>query len=245
MKKYALVVGARPYSLGEAVVSRLQGEGWTVRTAGLHHEDYRLDIHDEAKCNGMLQSHAKEHGAIPHAVICTAGVNDALPFDAKLKNGLWGDILDNSLSVNATGPLTLLRAYARVAENVQSMEETLGGSPGPRHFVAISSNSANIARTRSVAYCASKAALTMGVRVAAREYAPDRCLSAYVYEPGWIEGTAMSMDVTERLGKDAAPHRIPAGQGIGIDSFSRMIVNNLDTGMDLNGCALRVDGGEQ
>ena len=121
------------------------------------------------------------------------------------------------------------------------------GDPG--HFVAISSNSAHIARSGSAPYCASKAALSMAIRAEARDLARSYDLHtviAYTYEPGWLEGTAMSNDVASRY-PGMQPHRmLGLDAGLPPSRLAGMIAYNLrHCGRELNGCVLRVDAGEQ
>jgi NAD(P)-dependent dehydrogenase (short-subunit alcohol dehydrogenase family) len=66
------------------------------------------------------------------------------------------------MAVNTRGPWLCLRAWARVME-----AEGRAGS-----FVAVSSISARLADTSMGVYCMSKAALSMFVKVAAREWGP-------------------------------------------------------------------------
>lgn len=240
-KPTLLVVGARDGSLGMAVALEAEDQGFDVVTAGVSGEKIYYDISGGSSSHAdvILEAH-QNFLVIPDAIVCTAGINE--PSSVRGELGLLRNLWTLSMTVNALGPVSLLAAYFGSLEwQDYSAHPSLHGV---RHFVAVSSNSASIARSKSLAYCASKAALTMGIRVAARELAHEKeQISSYVYEPGWIEGTPMSEEVRRTF--TGPPHRIPHQEGIGRWHLAAMIVNNLRSGMSLNGCALRVDGGEQ
>lgn len=155
----------------------------------------------------------------PTSIICTAGVNS--------QNELV------SMEINYLGVMRLLDSW-------------IGGVSQVGQFVAISSNSAHIARTNSRAYCASKAALSMGIRCAAREDAGRRAL-IYAWEFGLLAGTPMTQAVRERLGPGTALTRMPGHpNGQNVEGAARLVVDTLRVGTGaLNGCTLRVDGGDQ
>lgn len=237
-----LVVGAQPYSLGQAVWKQGVHNGLNVRTAGLRGEDWEMDLANPVSIFRCLADHDIRH------VVCTAGVNLSEParFGKPGERGAPGSMsasMYTSFQVNCIGPVELLRRW--VGNKLWEME--------PGHFVAISSNSAHIARTQSVPYCASKAALSMSIRCLAREYARWAeeqgqrmpCV-AYVYEPGFIEDTPMSNHVSRLLEEGVPAHRIPGGEGLDRTNLASMVVANiLRGGTSLNGCSIRVDGGEQ
>lgn len=239
-----LIVGAREGSLGEAVETLaredLNGD-FDVETAGIDQEMLGLDITDYNQVDDFFESIPLH--AYPMSIVCTVGMNVEHTIGA-----LHPPALQREFEVNCTSVLNLLSAWWNVA-----MMAPDGEVPHLHHFVAISSNSAQIARSQSLGYCASKAALSMGLRVAARALATGRewkdpCPVVYGYEPGWINDTPMSREVRERLDHATAAttvHRIPGGRGIDRFSLANMIMNNLKGGKALNGCMLRLDGGEQ
>lgn len=229
MTERLLVIGAKPGSLGEAIADH--ATEWEVFRAGVSGEPYYVNANQPSSFREFINTYG-----IPDSIVCTAGTN--------LESSILGDVehaMATQFVHNAMGPLSILSEWLKGLG--KPLPEMYGN-----HFVAISSNSANIARSASLGYCASKAALSMALRCAAREVAKTG-LSIYAYEPGWIDGTPMSVDVQDRLDqKDfgAKPHRIPSGNGISADVLGRMIINNLkDHSGSLNGCLIRVDGGEQ
>jgi NAD(P)-dependent dehydrogenase (short-subunit alcohol dehydrogenase family) len=157
-------------------------------------------------------------GILPDHVVCTVGVN--------VQNDRY------SMDVNYLGVIDVLDEW---------LTHSLGGQ-----FVAISSNSAHIARTASRAYCASKAALSMGIRCTARENACRDGL-VYAWEFGLLEGTPMTEAVAARLPRGTVLTRMPGHpNGQSVTGAARLVVDTLRVGTTaLNGCTLRVDGGDQ
>jgi NAD(P)-dependent dehydrogenase (short-subunit alcohol dehydrogenase family) len=237
-----LVVGAREGSLGSAVKDVAAGSTLfeSVFTAGVSgEEDYPLDVCRQKSVYAFLRKREVDH------VICTTGIN--LP--GTIRGQAWRIGMTKQMHVNFFGPMTLLAEWSRYWRDKYTDPAVPEEEYAPRHFVVVSSNSAHIPRTASGGYCASKAALSMGVRCAAREIdAHGYPLVAYGYEPGWIEGTPMSEAVKEDLAQHAAvlrPHRIPSGQGISRWNLAALMVNNIiNTNREMSGCMLRVDGGE-
>lgn len=227
-----LVVGAAMGSLGRAVYEAARPY-FDATTAGINQgaETHYLDVTEPDDIASVLNRFRPEH------IVCTAGINET-DGTVPMENADYAWWLERSFRVNSSGPMVLLHHWSTYA----GAEDWL---PGPKHFVAISSNSAHIARSGSAAYCMSKAALSMGLRCAAREMAGGD-LVVYGYEPGWLDGTPMSARVARRFGDATAQHRIPGGQGVDVARLAGLIVRNLRYGgPELNGTGIRVDGGEQ
>lgn len=228
-----LVIGAQPGSLGEAIA--LQADffisGIQVRTTGV--SGYEDETWPENPDN--IQSGYFSSGPFTD-VVCTIGVN----VESVVGTSTFGSSIETSLSINALAPLLAAEAW------LESIRRVAESRPLEMfQFVAISSNSAQIPRSMSVGYCASKAALTMGMRCLARQVADIRNVSLFVYEPGWIEDTPMSEAVMERIGSLPA-HRIPGQRkGIRKSELVNMICDDLYLASPLlNGTVRRVDGGE-
>jgi NAD(P)-dependent dehydrogenase (short-subunit alcohol dehydrogenase family) len=164
----------------------------------------------------------------------TVGVN----MPAAIGHKGLADMVRLSMETNFVSHLTVLQEWlARLPETPAYWT---------RQYISISSNSASLPRTRSLPYCASKAALSMALRVAARELAG--VVSVYGYEPGLLFGTPMTEEWS--VGKSHRMHRMRGGPelrgGIRPGRLARMIVGNIvNGGPELNGCLIRVDGGEQ
>lgn len=231
-----LVVGTRPASLGMRVQRKAREAGFNVDTAGITVENHRVDFSDVDAVHKFLEENLFDH------VVCTIGIN----MEGTLQGKGWIKSLESQMRTNYLAPMILMSEWSRVWRDAITADANLKTTI--KHFVAISSNSAQVARANSGGYCASKAALSMGIRCAAREQAKWP-FSIYGYEPGWLDGTPMSEMVRTRLQQSdqrAAMHRIPGGRGINPDYLADLIVGNLLTSSkSLNGCLLRVDGGEQ
>lgn len=242
MIRNLLVIGARPGSLGAAVAELARDNasefGYQhVFTAGLHshgeessrRENYGLDLTITADVREFFK-----HGDY-RDVVCTVGIN----WDDD--SGTWGKVLKESMAVNAIGPLYAAKAWAVGLRTANSDGDSSG------QFVAIGSNSAHIARSRSVAYCASKAALGAGLRSLGRRLAQEgQQQRIWGYEPGWLDGTPMSDRVVGRLAEGVAPHRIPGGSGISVAALASRILFDLNgMGASMNGTMQRFDGGDQ
>lgn len=231
-----LVVGAAPGSLGEAVVQETRNwELGQVFTAGISgHEDFVLDVRNTGAIKEALSETA------PDYVVCTVGVN----VPAQFGSGDMALALTDSFLTNVVGPLELLRLF--VAGGA-------GSGIRRKRFAVVSSNSARIPRGGSTPYCASKAALSMGLRVAARDLASQGYGDhpwVWGYEPGLLAGTPMTRATIEAFGgaqADPILHRMKGVGGAGLDPgmLAQRIVNDLACGNGgLHGCLFPFDAGE-
>lgn len=237
-----LIVGASgENSLGHAIVRELHDCEWefgAVNTAGITDEEIRLDLLRSPRISEVLTQ------CRPDIIVCTVGINQ--PVD--IVDAFLPAKMHNSFQTNVTGPMDLLRHF--VASPVRPER-----GDAVKKFVAISSNSARIARRNSVAYCASKAALSMALRVAARELAPGGHVAVWGYEPGLLDGTPMSRetarDFASRQGREPEElimHRMPGvpPEGIPPADLARRIVQDLATfSYAHNGIIIPFDAGEQ
>lgn len=224
-KPVVVVVGARHGSLGDHIAIHCQLAGVPAYRAGIATEEVHLDATDEGRA--LEAFYALE----PTHVVCTVGMNAGGP----VYGDDWWQHADEVMALNYLAPMKLLSAF----------EAYLDGMPGT--FVAISSNSAHIPRSNSAAYCASKAALSMGIRCAARDMSrAKKPLRVWGYEPGALAGTPMTKAVKARLGKDVPMSRMltnPAGLPVG--AVGRIVARDLlDSPEVLHGCMVRLDNGE-
>lgn len=227
-KPVAIVVGARHGSLGDHIVTSLQAAETevTVYRAGLATEEVHLDATDYDRAVEVFRQLEPTH------VVCTVGRNQGGP----VYGDDWAGLAEDLMAVNYLAPMKLLAAF----------EWYLDGMPGT--FVAVSSNSAHIARSSSAAYCASKAALSMGLRCAARDFSrAGKPLRVWGYEPGALLGTPMTKAVARGLGSDVAMSRMltnPAG--LPVAAVARTVARDLLDASDvLHGTMVRLDNGEQ
>lgn len=233
MSNHLLVAGARPRSLGMAIVRAAKDVGFQVETLGMTTEDHQVDASNVEQVHEFF----RDHNLIDH-VVCTVGTNQ----EGTIEGKGWFNALAGQMHTNYLAPMIMLSSWTRTWRDQIKQGKT---PTEAKHFAAVSSNSARIARADSGGYCASKAALSMGIRCAARQQARYP-FSLYAYEPGWLEGTPMSEMVRQRMSPSHKPHRIPGGRGINPEVLAQVIVNNLKTtNFSLNGCIIPFDGGEQ
>jgi len=225
MERRLLVVGANQANLGEAVADAAHVGGYWSRVDEVDKDV--LDVTDRGSITHALED------LNPTDIVCTVGIN--------LPDGEPGMMMRNmrtQMLVNCIGPMALL---------AEAMDKWMNRDPAAHHsFVAVSSNSAHIARSESAGYCASKAALSMAIRCAARRYAPLNTFRIWGYEPGLISDSPMTEGVRMSLRPNVPLHRIPGGNTIKRQPLATQIIRDIEGGQRyLNGCMIRVDGGEQ
>jgi len=155
VRGHVVVGGASGIGAAVAEAERQRGTDvvvWDI--AGAY--DVKCDVTDPASIDAALEETVARVG-VPPEVTVTAGIGHSgllldLPVDE------W----DRVIAVNTRGPLLVMRAFARAMIDA--------GSPGS--IVATSSVSARLVDRSMGAYCASKAALSMLVEVAACEWGP-------------------------------------------------------------------------
>lgn len=241
-----LVVGVQSGGLGDSVVALALDDPdvtsvWTADLPGVDTEpgspDDEVDIRNIQQVRALLESRKPTH------VVCTVGMN---PYGMEDGHGIeWMHNFGHVMETNCISVLNFAREWSVIMGRGHG---GLAGIPG-RHFCAISSNSASVVRSNSAAYCASKAALSHGMRCLARDNAKtDLANALYVYEPGFLWGTPMSMGIvgSSNREKEAEFHRIPSGFSIDPDDVAQVILNNLKLNWNtMNGSCVRIDGGDQ
>jgi NAD(P)-dependent dehydrogenase (short-subunit alcohol dehydrogenase family) len=229
-----IVVGAQPESLGAEIKEQLRWSGAQVQTWGISDEDIMVDV--VGTPTGAIRAYLAAYD--PDHVICTVGINIS-------PDKLVGDSYEHHFAVNCAGPMRILEAWMCVLRGRAGSGLTSGH---PRHFVAVSSNSATVPRSGSAPYCASKAALSQALRCKARDlFGGDYCgLIAYGYEPGLIADTPMTAETAERFSGPLT--RMRGGQlagGVSKAALTSLMVAALHTGASLNGVLIPFDAGER
>jgi len=229
MTRRVLIVGARDGSLGQAIADTLgKRSDFEVHTAGQSGDEMEtVDVRSPASVVAVMDK------VRPHSIISTVGVNLGAPIG---ETGYWHS-MRHSWDVNVEGPMRLLDTW---------IKGTFGYEKGfnqDQTFVAVSSNSAQIARRSSSAYCSSKAALSMALRCAARELGGAPLV--YGYEFGLLANTPMTVETEKRFGPSQSRM---VGAKDGLDKWeaaSAVVANLVAPWQGLNGVMLRLDAGEQ
>lgn len=166
----------------------------------------------------------------PQIVVYSIGVNRP----AGVREIGVRDELVNSFNTNCLG----------MVQALYSWQAHFKKKSGTGQFVAIVSNSARIPRSRSLPYCASKAAQAMALRVAAREMRGNPGW-VYGYEPGLLDGTPMTNEARENF--HGPLHRMQGVASSGLDAadLARLVAFNIkEVHAGLNGCLIPFDADE-
>jgi len=181
----AVVTGAGS-GIGRRVAELLTAAGDDVVGWDIEGTDTRCDITDPAAVDDAMATAVAEYGP-PSRVVACAGVGRAgMLVDETVQD--WNRVI----AINLTGTWLTLRAAARAM--------IAAGTPGS--MVAVSSISGTVVDRNMGAYCASKAAVDMLVKVAATEWGPHGIrvnavgpgvtrtpmLARPEDLPGWVEG---------------------------------------------------------
>jgi NAD(P)-dependent dehydrogenase (short-subunit alcohol dehydrogenase family) len=221
-----VVVGGAS-GIGAAVVEAEREAGaevlaWDI--AGAY--DVKCDVTDAASIDAALQETVARVGA-PSEVTITAGVgHSGMLLDLPVEE--W----DRVIAVNTRGPWLAMRACARAM-----IEAGVAGS-----IVATSSVSARLVDRSMGAYCASKAALSMLVEVAACEWAPHG-IRVNAVGPG-VTATPMlgRAPNTESGWLASVQHRTPLGR-LGEAQDIAQVIRLLHDAQWVTGQILEADGG--
>lgn len=183
-----------------------------------------------------LRAYIEEHGPFTH-VVYSVGINQ-LRWIKDYTNP--DELLMKIMDVNVGGFVRTMAALE--AENMGV----------PVRLVAVSSDAATRPMRTSVAYCASKAALDMAVRVAARELGPLGWRVNAV-APGMTEPTEMqayidravpqirNWSLAKALSYEASQN--PLGRRANVDEIAEVIGDVLFAPDYLNGSIITVNGG--
>lgn len=235
-----VVIGCAPGSFGAYIAAALRSQAeeekrrdstwFRVVEAGL--SDRLLGYQPELELNVLWpqeQIRAALFAANPYHVVYAAGYNST---DDDIGSTFAQSVHQHSI-VNLHGFLEVAEAFKGLAY------------PGS-HLVAISSNSARVARSPSLGYCVSKAGLSMAVRVLARKWRGTPVV--YGYEPGLMDTEATRKYVNEGT-FGGASHRmlgVSSQYGLSAAQVAETVAHNvLWGGIALNGTLQQLDAGEQ
>jgi NAD(P)-dependent dehydrogenase (short-subunit alcohol dehydrogenase family) len=218
VSKKLLIIGARKKSIGHAVKAMWADiYGDSAITAGISGEEQHTFYPEEEFQTQELLGEIQ-----PDRVLVTIGMNE--PIENFSDYMTW---MEHHMHANVAIPMSILSEWFNV------------GVPDGAHFVVLSSNSAHIPRSQSQAYCASKAALSMAVRCAARDVGKMKIpMSVYGWEPGLVKGTPMT-------GNRGGTRMLGLPRGMSRRAVATPIVHALAWGgPEYNGVLNRLDAGE-
>jgi 3-oxoacyl-[acyl-carrier protein] reductase len=189
--KKALVIGACHGNLGEAIAEQLIDWNYVHRAdiqQGGKFPFHRVDVTNPKEVYDLIRNlHPID------VIVYSAGVNNMgalTEYDSTE--------FQRHLDVNLMGAFHTIKAYVNIFEKYKSTKSDWYSSQ--RKIIIVTSNTAFIPRTRSVAYCVSKAAVNMLVQQAHRELAQDG-YKIIGFAPGVIEDTYMHRKTHEELYK--------------------------------------------
>jgi NAD(P)-dependent dehydrogenase (short-subunit alcohol dehydrogenase family) len=220
-----VVVGGAS-GIGAAVVESARSAGADVLVLDVDGEyDVECDVTEPASVDRAVGETVQQVG-VPSELTVTAGIGHSgmlldLPVDE------W----DRVIAVNTRGPLLAMRAFARAMID--------GGVSGS--IVATSSVSARLVDRSMGAYCASKAALSMLVEVAACEWAPHG-IRVNAVGPGVTATPMLGRAPTETGWLASVQHRTPLGRLGQADDIAQVIAL-LHSADWVTGQILEADGG--
>jgi NAD(P)-dependent dehydrogenase (short-subunit alcohol dehydrogenase family) len=185
----ALVVGGAS-GIGAALVDAYRAAGTTAVVWDIAGPcDVTCDVAQPAAIDAAVDE-TRQRWGVPEQITITAGVGHA-----GLLTNIEPEEFDRVLRINTRGPLLCMRAWARVMRS-----EEVEGS-----FVAVSSISARLVDRSMGLYCASKAALSMLVQVAAAEWGADGLR---------VNAVAPGVTATPMLGRGASAQSSPWLAGV-------------------------------
>ena len=221
----AVVVGGAS-GIGAAYVEAERARGAAVVVLDVAGDlDVRCDVTDPASVDAAVAETVDRVG-VPTEITVTAGIgHGGLLMDVSVEE------FDRVVAVNTRGPLLVMRAFARTL-----MDAGTHGS-----IVATSSVSARLIDRGMGPYCASKAALSMLIGVAAQEWAPQG-IRVNGVGPGVTRTPMLGRAPVEQGWLKAVAGRTPLGRLGGPDDIAEAIRALHDLGW-VTGQILECDGG--
>jgi NAD(P)-dependent dehydrogenase (short-subunit alcohol dehydrogenase family) len=186
---------------------------------------------------GHIKNYLIHNGPFRY-IVYSAGVNNLQwIIDYSRRNYLN---FDYAIDVNVGGFVSV------VSEHVDAWPDAKVSA------VAVSSDAAEIPMRGSLAYCVSKAALDMAVKVMARELAPLWRVNAVA--PGMVEGTAMTKYIDETIPKfrgwtpeyarEYERASVPSGRRATLEEVAETIRWVLLGPEQMTGAIIKINGGK-
>ena len=236
-----LVFGGKDSGIGIAVTEHLAEVGHGVVATSRS-----TDVRDAGLVDAIIREAVVRAGEDFAGIVYAPGVNELAWLGEMGLPGLQK--AGNIFGVNTLGFLTVLDSAMRHWSELGDSERSSRGLS----ILAISSDAGDRPLRTSAAYCASKAALNMLVRVGARELGPHGHRVNAV-APGMTEGTGMTdyIDKTvpvirgwteeETMDYERSQEVVPGR--VGRDEIARVVVDTLTGPPHLNGAIIPVNGG--
>jgi NAD(P)-dependent dehydrogenase (short-subunit alcohol dehydrogenase family) len=221
-----VVVGGAS-GIGAAVVEAERAAGADVLVLDIAGEfDVKCDVTDPASVDAAV-AETRDRLGVPTRVTVTAGIgHSGMLLDLPVEE--W----DRVIAVNTRGPLLVMRAFAKAMIDA--------GTPGS--IVATSSVSARLVDRSMGAYCASKAALSMLVEVAACEWGPHG-IRVNAVGPGVTATPMLGRAPNTESGWLAAVQRRTALGRLGQADDIAPVIRLLHEAQWVTGQILEADGG--
>jgi len=187
--------------------------------------DIRVDISDEDGVRAAVEATVAAVGLVDRLSVCAGVGSSGLLTDLDMAE--W----DRVQAVNTRGPMLVMREWAR----------RLAEHDRPASFVAVTSVSAHLTDRNMGAYCASKAALNMVVKVAAAEWGAAR-IRVNAVGPGVTDTPMLGGAPLDRGWLTRVSHRTALGSIGSAAQVARVIaaVHGLDW---VTGQIIDADGG--
>lgn len=191
--------------------------------------------------NVMYRSHIKRYIADNgpfNYIVYSAGINRLEWIKDYSVNG-YGD-LDDTLDVNVEGFIKVAAEHIRLWPDAKVSA------------VAVSSDAADIPMRGSIAYCVSKAALNMAIKVMARELAPHWRVNGVA--PGMVEGTPMTAYIDSTIpgfrgwtpahAREYERSSVPSGRRARLEEVAETIAWVLFGPEQMTGEIVKINGGK-
>jgi NAD(P)-dependent dehydrogenase (short-subunit alcohol dehydrogenase family) len=220
-----LIIGGTS-GIGAATAKQLREEELEVSTP----DREALDITSRTS----VATYIGAAGPFPY-IVYSAGLNKLAWVNTRHIDFIMGDLFE----INCSGFVGLISEHLRHYPEVNLS------------VIAVSSDAARIPMRGSVAYCASKAALDMSVRVMARELAPFHRVNAVA--PGMVHDTPMTEYIDETLpefrnwtpehAQDYERQNTPTGRRTTLEEVAATIAWVLTGPEQMTGAIIDINGG--
>jgi NAD(P)-dependent dehydrogenase (short-subunit alcohol dehydrogenase family) len=243
-EKVVLVTGTNGKdNIGASVERKFRELGWTVLTCDLfstYAVNYRINVTNHEQIFNMFENIKRNHGRLD-AVISCHGVNilGAIESYSELD---W----DTTINVNLKSLYLLLQRYVSTFDN----------DGRKKVFIPITSDTAEIPKTKTFAYGASKAGANHFLRCTARElnkYHKDQWVILGL-AIGMVEGTPMDKktindlcyqnNITEEKARNMLTANIPIKRGMTPEEVAEYVYFFATKGDYATGNIIRIDAGQ-